>query len=204
MSGTTKHSASKDRCKEFARLLKELEVGADPELVNAFRSVLTAMEYGDSVLIRSHLNVAFEYMKKKVESDIQSVLSNSLRAKTVLKDFLADIEGEPYEDWDGMGESIRSMLDNLTQSMSELQDAANMLRARGHETEGAEQLEAESKELLSLKRGILDNWPWSTRALPPADRRMVAESRKAFAGGGFQSVDELVRQLGGDTEKAEE
>ena len=76
-----------------------------------------------------------------------------------------------------------------------------LLQEQGFEVTGTSQLSREIEELKTLKSDIHKNWPWSTQALPPVDRKMVAESRAAFRRQEGESIDDLIRRFGGDPAK---
>jgi len=81
----------------------------------------------------------------------------------------------------------------------ELRDGVvRLLQERGYEIANADQLGQSILELQELKKGVLANWPWSNQDLPPVDREMVKRSRAAILRGEGESVEELIRRLGGN------
>jgi hypothetical protein len=176
----------------------ELDAGIPLAFTQAVKSFLTALDYDDPALMRSHLNDAREALRDVIREVIAQRLEWPRRAREGCQRVKEKIVGCPRESWDDLGKGLASRFDKRLQSLTDLRDGSvRALQERGYEVENAPQLERAIEELRELKERTLANWPWTDKELPPVDRNMVAESRAALARGEGERIDDLIGRLAG-------
>jgi hypothetical protein len=191
--------ATRDKLREEIERLAGLHDASIPQsFTQAMQSFLTAMDYNDSTLMRSHLNAALEAMQQVVFEAVQKRLGLSRGARETCRKIRDLMKGCAYEDWDELGRSLESRFDETLKVLTDLRDGpVKSLRDHGYEVGNAAQLDRAVEELQELKSGMLDDWPWSDRELPPVDRQMVAASRAAIKRGEGERIEDLIRRLSG-------
>jgi hypothetical protein len=204
MLKNTSHAAPKHLIEKVRCLVGELDSSFPEDFVQAMRSLLAAMEYRDSVLMRSHLTALLKFWQEFTEDAIRGSLGKPERIREAWKVTTEDLKESPAENYDEVGRFIDSSFKETLKDLTDLRDGpVKMLRDRGVEVANSSDLEREIQALEKLQTGILENWPWSDRPLPPVDRQMVAESRAAFARGEKgERAEDLIRKLGGTPSKA--
>jgi hypothetical protein len=94
------------------------------------------------------------------------------------------------------------VFDRLIASMDQLKARwVELARENGIEVRRTGELDAAAAELADLRKEILDTWPWSSKALPPADRGMIERSRAAIARGEGEPVEDVIRRIAGHPTK---
>jgi len=168
----------------------------------SMRAFLTAMDYQDPVLIRSHLNSACEMLAETIEAKIQDRRGWPQVAEESCNKILAEVEGHPLENVDDIGKKIESLFDQMIGRLTELRDQWVVpLKDRGIEIESAPVLEELIRELRSMKTIKLKDWPWSKLPLPLVNRKMIEASRASLARGEGERIEDLIRRLGGTPSK---
>jgi hypothetical protein len=196
MPDTAPHGKQDGIREHFERLVGRLDRQFPPAIPEAMKAVLTAMEYNDPALIKSHLNTAFEALKDLISDAIETRLGRPLAIRDGWLKIRKELSGRPAEDYDELGEEIESVFDELLADMVNLLEGpVRMLQDRDYAVENAGRLETETEELKKLKEDILSLWPWSSQELPPVNRKMVTESRAAIARGEGESIEVLIRRL---------
>jgi hypothetical protein len=174
------------------------EMDSRQPFVQAMRSFLAAMEYDDPVLMRSRLNDALEVFKDGTREDIEKRVGWPELARQACRKVKELLKGALCEHFDEIGREIESSLDKMLKSLTGIRDnAVKVLTERGLVVENAVQLDHAIREVEELKSGVLKDWPWSDRELPPVDRKMVAESKAAIKRNEGERVEDLIRRLGG-------
>jgi hypothetical protein len=198
MPNTTIHSTQDPLCEEIERLAGRFDASIPQAFTQAMKSFLTAMDYDDAALMRSHLNAALESLQQVVYEAVQQRLELPHQAKEACSKIRGLLKGRVSENWDELGRMLDSHFSEALKILTDLRDGpVRLLQEHGHEVENAPQLGRAIEELEELKHGILDDWPWSDRKLPPVDRQMVAESRAAIKRGEGERIEDLIRRLGG-------
>jgi hypothetical protein len=123
-------------------------------------------------------------------------------AADACRGLLQVLQGCPAEDYDDLGRELERRLSTLIQILTGLRQPVRVLREQGYEIKNAAQLEQDIEALESLKKQILQDWPWSTQDLPPVDRKMVVESRAAMVRKDGEPIQELIRGLESDPAKS--
>jgi hypothetical protein len=192
----TSHATRDKLREEIERLAGLYDAGIPQAFAQAMQSFLTAMDYNDPTLMRSHLNAALEAMRQVVYEAVQKRLGLPQRVKETCRKIRDLMKGCPCEDWDELGQALESRFDETLKVLTDLRDGSvKSLREHGYEVGNAAQLDRAAEELQQLKSGMLDDWPWSDRKLPPVDRQMVAASRAAIKRGEGEQIEDLIRRL---------
>lgn len=170
-----------------------------PRLTEALKSLLTAIEYQDDTLIRSSLNVVLEFLKDEIEGVIEKKVGSARIIRNMWLKIKNEIEGHPRENWDDLGNQIKSIFRNVLDPLVELnRDLIPRLQKQECEIENAFHLENEVNDLQLLEKEILGNWPWSGHESIKTDRAMVAESMSAIKRGESNRIQDIIRSLGGE------
>jgi hypothetical protein len=198
MPNTTSRSGRDQVRVMLERFTGQADPSVPPSLVEATQGFLTAMEYQDVTLMRSHLETAMAAFQKSIDQAVQNRLGSTGRAKEICDKVMEDITNQPCENWDEIGRELESYLSGQIKHLVDLRDGAvKLLQDRNYEILSAPQLERDIRKLQALKNETLGNWPWSSQQLPPVDRRMVAESRAAIQAGEIEQKEQLIRRLQG-------
>jgi hypothetical protein len=177
---------------ELERVAETLR-GIVPAFSQALTGLVDAFNYGDKAVVQSHMQAALAALKDFMEDKITVLQRHSLSALwATIKE---NLKGEACEDYDGLGKWLETRLKDRIEILQSFRDTAEMLKVRDYEVEGAAHLDQELDELQELK-SALGRWPWSSRQLPPVDRKMVAESRASIARGEGEPIEQLIRRLG--------
>ncbi len=189
---------------ELGRIIGQFDPGVPRAFAQAMKALLTAMEYQDPTLVRSSLEEVLESLRDVTREAIEKRLGWPELSRRACRKIREAMKGFPQENFDELGEGIESQFDRMLEILTDLRDGpVKMLQDKGYEVENAVQLERDIRELQELKQGMLENWPWSSQSLPPVDREMVARSKAAIARGETgESLEELIRRLGGDPSSA--
>ena len=184
---------------EIEGLVGQFDASIPQSLTQALQSCLTARDYHDIILLRSHLIAALASLQKVVYEAVQKRLGWPQQAREACQRIFDLIKGCPVENWDDVGKALESRFEETLKILADLRDGAvKSLQEHEYDVDNADQLERDIEELQKLKKSVLENWPWSNQALPPVDRGMVARSRAAIVRGEGESIDDLIRRLGGD------
>jgi hypothetical protein len=202
MASTAGHTTQDEMREEIERLASLQDASVPQAFTQAVQSFLTAMDYNDSTLMRSHLNTALEAMQQVLYEVVQKRLALPQRAKEACRKIRDLMMGRVGEDWDELGRALEQRFNETLKVLTDLRDGAvKLLQQHGHEVENAAQLDRAIEALKELKRGVLDDWPWSDRDLPPVDWDMVDASRAARQRGEGEPIEDLIRRLGGNPTK---
>jgi hypothetical protein len=173
-----------------------------PALAQALMSLGTAMDYEDPALARHHLESVFEHLRDMVQEGIFCSINSPEILKEILRKVFGLIEGEPSESYDELGEQLKSRIERHLDSLTTLERTAQRVMDRGHHVDKIEQLRNDIEEIEKLRDKVVSTWPWTSRPLPPVNRKMVAESRAARARGDHgEPIQDLIRRLGGNPDK---
>jgi len=192
--------------KKLERLLKQLEGSSIPVFfTQAIRSFLVAMDYNDSVVMRSSLETAkesfFEVIIEAVEKRIkasQIALAECAKAVEVIDGVPIGIDGS----LDELGYAIRNCHKGALKLLTDLSDGP-VAACQQHNLPipNAGQLRNEIKRWRDFEESVLKSWPWSTRQRKPVNKAMIEESKRAFERREGESIEDLVKRLGGDQDQ---
>jgi hypothetical protein len=196
----TKTNSKLDEFKAaVASCIAECEATGDQAFADIMRSVLIAAEYEDAALIRSSVNAALEQYKESVEDLIDRTIAVAEKAENVLNNVMRELTGCVVEDADDLGKRLETLFQTGQSKLTEIKnDRVLPLQEHGHDVRNADRLEATIIRMTQLKTHVAKTWPWTSRKLPPVNRKMVAESRAAFARGKGVSIEDVIRNLGGE------
>lgn len=198
MPNTAIHSTRDPLGEEIERLAGRFDASLPQAFTQAMQSFLTAMDYDDAALMRSHLNAALESLQQVVHDAVQKQLGLPQQAGEACRNIRDLLKGRVSESWDELGRMLESRFSETLKILTDLRDGpVRLLQEHGHEVENAAQLDRAIEELQDLKHGALDGWPWSDRELPPVDWEMVEASRAARQRGEGEPIEDLIRRLGG-------
>jgi hypothetical protein len=204
MANVVNHQATRERMRtELEKLVGELDASVPTGFTQAKKSFLTAMDYDDVALMKSHLNTAMESLVEVTNEAVQRRLGWPQRIEDPCKRLQEFAEQADPGEFDDLGRDIESRFDKMIQILTDLREGSvQLLLKHGYEVESVEQLESDIEAMRGLKEQTLGGWPWSADALPALDQKMLAESKAAWAQGekGIP-VDELIRQIRGETTK---
>jgi hypothetical protein len=188
----------------LAKCAAEFASSGLPLLANVTNDILTAIEYGDLALIRSQVNTAMEEYREVIERQIDKRLGCTKLICEGWNQVRKELIGHPCEDLDDAGKLTADMFDQILANLTELRDqTVRLLQRHDFVVKNASLLNAEIEELSKLKASVMSAWPWTSRMLPPVDRKMVAESRKSIAQGKGISKDDVLRSFGGEAMPAD-
>jgi hypothetical protein len=198
MPNTAIHSTRDPLGEEIERLAGRFDASLPQAFTQAMQSFLTAMDYEDAALMRSHLNAALESLQQVVHDAVQKRLGLPQQVREACRKIRALLNGRVSESWDELGRMLESRFSETLTILTDLRDGpVRLLQEHGHEVENAPQLDRAIGEIQELKHGVLDDWPWSDRELPPVDWEMVEASRAAIKRGEGERIEDLIRRLGG-------
>jgi hypothetical protein len=193
-------SANCARRDRLEKLLRSFDARIPSAFAQAVQSFLTAYDYQDVALMRSHLVAVREAMLDTASGAIQKRLEFARAIRESYEDALAVFEDGPVEAGlvDELGREIVETIDSLLPAMTELEDGVvTIFQQHKIEVPNAGELRAEIAALIAIRSTVCDTWPRLDQ-LPPVDRNMIAESRASFDRGEGEPIDELIRRLGGD------
>src|SRR5882672_10242297 len=129
----TIQSSHADRMREQ---VEWLAAGYDASVPKAFahamKSFLTALDYKDVALMRSHLNTALEAFREVTHEAIQKRLGRPQRFKDLWKQMWDQLANCPTENGDELGQDITRALDADLDALIELRDGSvKMLQQKG-------------------------------------------------------------------------
>jgi hypothetical protein len=166
----------------------------------AMQAYLTAMDYDDIALMRSRLAEAAESFQEALVEDIRGRLGAPVRIRQTCQEILETVKEHPLENWDEPGRLLEALFDGILAGLVEIINGpVKVLQKHGYPIANAAVLEDEINELHRMKQGILSDWPWSSRELPPVNRDMVAASRAAIRRHEGEPIEDLIRRLGGQS-----
>jgi hypothetical protein len=144
---------------------------------------------------RTRLGEELRQLVELIDASVPQSVTEVRQACRKIRDLLT---GSVCEDWDEVGKALEARFDETLKILTDLGDgSAKLLKNNDHEVENAVQLDQAIEELLELKQGVLEDWPWSYQELPPVDREMVAASRAAFKRGEGERIEDLIVRMGG-------
>jgi hypothetical protein len=204
MPPTKSHGKADDLRELVAKCAADLVPNGLESMAEAMKSVLTATEYEDDTLFRSSINAALEQYRDIVDRDIDEFIGLSGGVRDVWTKVKKDLTGCPAEDLDDVGGPLESLFERALAVLLRMRDGpVRSLQEHEYEVKNADRLDAEIEEISRLKTNVMAVWPWTSRKLPPVNRKMVAESREAIAQGKGMSMEEAIRSLGGDATPTE-
>lgn len=202
MPATIDRQTARDRMRtELVKVVGELDADVPAGFTRAVRSFLTALEYDDPALVRSHLHAALEALVGVTDEAVRRRLGWPERIEAPCRALRELAEQAEPGQFDDLGRETAARFDRMIAALTDLRDGpVKLLLDHGYEVGAADQLDRDVRALMRLKEDTLGNWPWSVAALPPLDRQMLAESRAAFQRGEpGEPVEELIGRLGGGT-----
>ncbi len=200
MSNVTHRSKKEAIRAEIETAIKKFSANGLPSLSAAFRSVLAAHDYNDGALIESTMITALEEFRTFFQWTIQRLHEGLERGQEALQDFWKLMTENPRENFD----EVRSIIDNgindaIDQCIKLRDGPVQVLQSRGFVVTNAQQLDSNIEDLQRLKKTILDNWPLSSRPLPPVNREMIATAKARRARGERgEPIEDLIRRFGGE------
>ncbi len=188
-----------------ASCIAECESTGNQEFADVMRSVLVAAEYEDDHLLRSSINAALEQYQEEVDNLIVRAIAFTEKSEKIWIKARTEMTGSPCaEDIDDLGNHLVYLFRTAEEKLTEIRETRVVpLREHGHDVNNAGRLEAGIAKMAQLKEYITRSWPWTSRKLPPVNRKMVAESRAEIAQGKGINIEDAIRQLGGDPTKTE-
>ena len=167
------------------------------DVLQAAQALIAALDYNDTVLMRSSMNAVFEACRGVFNEAVQKRLGSAQRLGQGLQEVFDMLANRPRENQDELRTAIETLLDKEGKSLTDLlAGPALVLGKHGYPVEGVPQLEQEIQELWKLKRRTLDAWPHAQEELPRVNRSMVAAARAAIARGETgEPIDDLIRRL---------
>lgn len=181
--------------KRIDRLRGIFDTGIPAGMRDALRSLLAARDYDDVTLIKSYLNSALESWRDAIQEAISKRLEWASASRRELDGVFAEFEGYPSENFDSIGNELRSTFDKILDVFAQLSEAAAFISQHGYVVANAAELDREIKTLRDLRDEIVKSWPWSSRPFPSVDRAMLAESKSAYQRGEGIDVRELVKEI---------
>lgn len=154
---------------ELRMLVGEMDTGISADFTQAMRSFLTAMDYEDDALMRSHLNAALHSLVEVTNGAVRRRLGWPQRIELSCRRLseLAEQAEQPGE-FDEQGREIVSRFDRMIASLTDLRDGTvKLLLDHGYEIEAVSRLEEDIEALIQLKEATLNNWPWSDAQRTP-------------------------------------
>jgi hypothetical protein len=192
---TTSTNALAQVREQFRAAVERSESVLTPTVAQALQSVLTAFEYEDRPLIRSHLETAISALTEAVGEIVDKHLAHCQLVRTTIRRLAAEIGGSPSEEFDQVGKAVARVVDNLILVLTESRDVAVRMKRGGTETPWESAVHTELNELEILRATLLAGWPWSHLPLPASDPAMLARSREQAQRGEGVSLDELIQQI---------
>lgn len=198
----TMATESRSPVDEFRRSLRDaiaaLDASVPVSLSRAARSLLTAFEYEDRTLIRSHLEELRSAIVGLASGAITRQIALSRSHREQFERYAASYGVFPSEAADELGRAIGDLFRTWSLTLTELRDGTvRKLAEGGCAVPGADDLDREIDALVAFRASFADGWPWSHRPLPAIDREMVKGSRAAFDRVEGIPLADLIRQLGG-------
>lgn len=201
MPSTVGHGAPEDLRQVLDFLAQNIPADTQPALVDAMRGLLAGIDYRDPAIVGSHWQALREAIGATADAEIERHLRWAQQARQ-LSDSIRAIDGSPGEEFDRLGRTVGLVFDRLIASMDQLKARwVELARENGIEVRRTGELDAAAAELADLRKEILDTWPWSSKALPPADRGMIERSRAAIARGEGEPVEDVIRRIAGHPTK---
>jgi hypothetical protein len=173
-----------------------------PGVFKALQELQTALNYQDPALIKSHLNAGYEAVRDTVRDLIRARLGLEAQIKETWKSVLAASRGCPIDhlDLEEIAKEFDSVINYHLGDLVSMRDGPiKFLEDAGYEVENSLEMKREIEAIEQLKDTISNSWP-SRKALPPVNRKMLAESMACVARGEkSESVEEVIRRLSGNT-----
>jgi hypothetical protein len=155
--------------------------------VRAIEKFLSAAEYSDQALMRSHFEEAKASLGDSLADSVEALVKSSSTPLGKIKEFMDLSEGEPVEpdeQFDELGHSLSRVVSAALRHLGAYRDGPlAMARRRGIEVPNAAKLDEHIAQWQGVKANLVDCWPWTDAPLPPADRVMIAASRAALRTG---------------------
>jgi hypothetical protein len=186
---------------ELRRHVEKFRAGDPWELfVQALDGFLTAAEYEDETLMRSHIEVEKVSVSERLASIIDERVKNSSWVLDKLRGDIDRFESEPFEpneEVDATGRAFEDLAREEHSRLAGLRDGPlAMLRKHGVEVPNAAKLDAEIARWQSFHKDTIDCWPWINGPLPPVDRELVERSRSARGRGeAGEEIEALITRL---------
>jgi len=167
---------------------------ASPDLPEAVRGFMAAIDYKDNVLLRSRYEAMGLAFVDTADRAIEKAADGVQRAREACRK-VKSLNGPPDEQFDDLGKTCQAMFERLLQGLAAIKDGwVRVAQVCDHEVPRAVELESLTREVVSLQESTLTGWPWTSLGLPPVDRTMVAESRAAYARGEGEPIQNWIER----------
>ena len=182
-------------------VLDNLLADRHPALAEATRGLMAGIDYRDQALLGSHWQAMREAIADTANEEIEKHIQWA-RLVRQLCETVRRVDGSPGEEFDRLGRTVEAVFDKLLGSIARLKDRWIALAHEcGMEVAKEGDLDATVQELTALRASLFENWPWTSRGLPPVDREMVERSRAARGRGEGEPVEDIIRRLSGQPTK---
>jgi hypothetical protein len=168
--------------------------GTSPDLTEAIRGFVAAIDYKDDALLRSRFAAMGAAFADTADKAIERARHWLERARVICRD-IQSLEGQPDEQFDELGKSCQIMFDKLQHSLADIQVGWVRLATEfDHEVSGQSELDTLIHDVKQLRDRTLTGWPWTSLGLPPVDRTMIARSREVYARGEGEPIQEWINR----------
>jgi hypothetical protein len=193
-------SATRIRLQELIdRLSGQMDASIPSSVNEALQSLVSAVDYKDVALLQAAIHETLTALQESIEQAVQRRLGWPRQVKANCRRVIELIKGCPSENWDEAGTHLEARFSGMLKDLTELRDGpVKFLQEHGYPIGNAGQLDSDIGELRELKQGVLGDWPWSNKPLPPVDwemaRKAMADMKKGKPG---EPLEDLIRRLGG-------
>lgn len=192
---------TKAGCEPLEELRRELEAFIDlippeasPDLPEAVRGVVAAIDYKDDALLRSRFEAMGEAFADTANRAIERAATWLKRAAEI-SEMVKSIGGTPDKQFDEVGKGCQELFDKLSGALDGIKASwVRLALEMDQEVSRADELESLIRDLAALRQSTMTGWPWSELGLPPVNRKMVAESRAAYARGEGKPIQYWIDQ----------
>jgi hypothetical protein len=189
---------------KYKKLRRDLCVMADSfgsggakAIAESIRSLITAIDYDDPHLLRSHAEATLDILTGTLVAFAEGRTKASREALSMCQAARASFEAVDIEPDAGFDELGRELERLTIQGLNSIEAAITVTQWKRFPKQLAIELEAEGEKWREFKANVVDKWPWTDRTIPPTDRELVAQSRAEFARGEGVAIEDLVSQVRG-------
>jgi hypothetical protein len=176
----------------FEDLLNGLPPEASPELPEAMRGFLAAIDYKDDALLRSRYEAMAAAFADTADLAIEKAALSVQRAHVVCQE-VKTFNGPPNEQFDEIGKSCQEMFVKLLHALTSIKHSwVRLAQECKHDVSRASELESLIHDVAELRDSTMTGWPWTSLGLPPVKRKMVVESRAAYARGEGEPIQNWI------------
>jgi hypothetical protein len=180
----------------FRDSLSSLDGSVPTKVVQALRSVVTALEYADRPLVRSQIETAKATMVEDIEAFVAKVIKLSQQHRFDLRVGWGEVGGHPSQASDEAGKAIETDLNCAISTLIDVRDnLLGDLQSLGLKVQNEETLHTEIAEMKAFQSSFIGSWPWSSNPLPASDKAMLARGRAGSLRGEGIPIEDLIRQV---------